>query len=332
MKISRKIVISVVIGITILLAVAIIVPVVFYYKQKTIIYDDPIIIWSDEDFALYDFPGTGNEQDPYVLENLRINTTLETGIFIKYTSKYFIVRNCHIAAQSIGIHLDSITSGTAIVANNTIVDYEHAGILIERTNQITIANNLCYENRNEVKSSGIHLYYSDFATIKDNFCSDNHVGLSIETSHGGFIYNNTIYRNDLHGIRFYQSTNSTILYNKISINIFGIVMYHNSNSNTFSYNLIQYCILGGIWINPWLNPQEPLPSYNVFHHNSFMENLVAVGAYQAVDNGYNNTWFDVKTNEGNWYSDYIGFGSYLIQGTAYAEDPYPLDFRPVCLK
>ena len=78
-----------------------------------------------------------------------------------------------------------------------------------------------------------------------------------------------------------------------------------------------------------MNPHEVPPSFNVFYHNSFIDNTAVVGALQVEDNGYNNTWYDVNTNEGNYYSDYIGFGSYPIPGTAYTEDPYPLDSRLV---
>ncbi len=49
-----------------------------------------------------------------------------------------------------------------------------------------------------------------------------------------------------------------------------------------------------------------------------------IGGSQAVDYGSNNVWYDVTTNEGNWWiGDWYG-GPYAIAGTAGSTDPYPL--------
>lgn len=60
---------------------------------------------------------------------------------------------------------------------------------------------------------------------------------------------------------------------------------------------------------------------NLIHHNDFFENSVSS---QALDDGYNNQWYDDSTNEGNYWSDWICTGDYLIDGSAAFVDPYPL--------
>ena len=64
---------------------------------------DPIEITSDSDFEA--FPGLGTETDPYIIENYYITTNSGSGIIIRDTTKYFIVRNCHIDAENDGIFM-----------------------------------------------------------------------------------------------------------------------------------------------------------------------------------------------------------------------------------
>lgn len=60
---------------------------------------------------------------------------------------------------------------------------------------------------------------------------------------------------------------------------------------------------------------------NTIHHNSFVDNTEQC----TNDNWINNQWYDSKTNEGNYWSDYNGTGDYIIGGSAGARDPFPLD-------
>ena len=62
---------------------------------------------------------------------------------------------------------------------------------------------------------------------------------------------------------------------------------------------------------------------NIIHHNTFIDNKIG-DASQAYDDGFNNTWYDVTTNEGNWWSDWFGTPEYSIDGSATSTDPYPL--------
>ena len=69
--------------------------------------------------------------------------------------------------------------------------------------------------------------------------------------------------------------------------------------------------------------------HNVIHHNYFIDNNYDASASsisQASDNGFNNTWFDINTFEGNWWSEEVD--NYRIAGTAGSTDPFPLNAPP----
>ncbi len=52
---------------------------------------DPLYITHDSDFQRYGFPGSGTEDDPYIIENLLIGSDAPS-LVISYVSAYFVVR------------------------------------------------------------------------------------------------------------------------------------------------------------------------------------------------------------------------------------------------
>ena len=323
MKLNRKTVITSSIGFVLIVATAIIVPIVLHYKLDTFT-EDPIIIWSDQDFLLYEFPGEGTEDNPYIIENYNINTTAEKGIHIRNTTKYFIIRYCYVEAESEGIYIDKIASGTGIIRNVTCINNQ-IGIRIERSDNLEIINCILEEN----KEHGIFVFSSNSTLIDNNIIQENHQGMKIEQSHQTKIQNNLIFKNSRLGIRFYRSVNCTVVYNRIILNFLGIALLDATKSSIITYNLIRDNILGGIWIFGAIVYDGEESSNNVIHHNSFIDNAVVSGAHQALDDGCNNTWFDIISSEGNYWSDYLGSGTYSIYGSAYSIDLYPLEVQPL---
>ena len=61
--------------------------------------------------------------------------------------------------------------------------------------------------------------------------------------------------------------------------------------------------------------------FTIIHHNIFINNGATV---QAYDEGTDNIWYDIETNEGNYWSEWSGTGEYLIDGSSGSIDPYPL--------
>ncbi len=89
---------------------SIVVPVTLHFltKKDNLIehkHEAVIIIMNDWDFKNYNFTGEGSESNPYVIENYNITTTKDYAIYISSTSKYFIIRNCNLAANFTGIYI-----------------------------------------------------------------------------------------------------------------------------------------------------------------------------------------------------------------------------------
>ncbi|GAI55750.1 unnamed protein product, partial [marine sediment metagenome] len=138
---------------------------------SSLIPHDPISITSDNDFEV--FPGTGTIEDPYIIEGYNI-TTEYAGIYIRGTTKYFVISNCYIDAGDYGIYIWNIANGTATVINNTCNNNKY-GIWFDSSGNSTIANNTCSNN----DGYGIYLYFSGSSTITNNTCSNNKYGIYI---------------------------------------------------------------------------------------------------------------------------------------------------------
>ena len=175
---------------------------------------DPIIIQYDGPFITYGFPGSGTEEDPYIIENYNITTSENTGILIMYTTKHFVVRNCLINALSIGIYLDITASNTGIIENNTIID----------------------------NSIGISLYYSAPCTILNNTFSNNYYGITTDHSEASLIANNTFIENNYYGIKSSSLSSSTIVNNTFIRD--GILINEDTAEYYDDYTLIDNTLNG----------------------------------------------------------------------------------------
>jgi parallel beta-helix repeat protein len=167
----------------------------------------------------------------------------------------------------------------------------------------TIANNTSWgmyifnSNFTEVKGceiqnnerSGIHLEHSNHALIEENTVSDNlGSGIYLQYSNNCSISNNSLLRNS-YGTSFYASKNNSVIDNVISFNtLFGVRIGDGSEQNRIYGNDIGW-------------------------------NIVA----NAHDGSGNNFW-DNGIDEGNRWSDYLGFGVYEID--YYGIDNYPSSF------
>jgi hypothetical protein len=65
-------------------------------------------------------------------------------------------------------------------------------------------------------------------------------------------------------------------------------------------------------------------NYNTIFYNSFINNFLE-GKSQAKDDGLKNVWYNETLQEGNYWSDWWGYFSYNIDGSAKSYDPYPSD-------
>ncbi len=164
---------------------------------------------------------------------------------------------------------------------------------------------------------GLTLRWCDKATLINNTCNNNFGGICLRDSLSTTIFNNTCSFNDKSGITLWFCSNSTFINNTCNFNGYNGINLYYSNSCLITYNLLQENDEYGIFISDMSHD-------NTIHKNNFVENYPK-GSSQAYDDGTNNIWFDVEAKKGNIWSDWSGFGSYSIDGSAGSEDLYPLE-------
>ena len=272
MKISRRTFIGICIGILIFLSTFITFYFIFVPKGYSI-KNKPIIIWQDDDFKNFDFLGDGSIDNPYLIDNFKIITDSKYSIFIFHTFKHFVIQNCHINGKEYGIYLDNIADGTATIKDNFCSGNE-IGIRISHSNNITITNNICSNNKG---TSGIGIFISDstYCNLTNNHCSFNEVnGIRLEESSFCYLYNNTCIEN----ISFSRTASGIVVFKSTNV----VLVNNTCNSNEEGY---------GIHIR--VSPHTILQN-NTCEENYLMGIYLEVSPYALI--------LDNKiTNNGPWY-------------------------------
>ncbi|MCG3220202.1 MAG: right-handed parallel beta-helix repeat-containing protein [Candidatus Heimdallarchaeota archaeon] len=299
-----------------------------------------IIESSIEDYLTYTIENNwvnGKEFGYYInLDKITLSEALFGQLFLVNCSEVKI-SNQIISNTSISLHIRWCEN--AILTNNTFTDNNYIGIYLYYSPRSTLTDNTCKRNR-----FGIYLDTSYDSTLNDNRCVNNSWnGIYIQDSENSFLVNNVCNNNNKNGIKLYFSSGSTVSDNicnnnywhgiylefssstTISHNIFinntgeGILL-SASDSCLITYNLLQENKLYGIGLFSG--------SVNIIHHNTFIDNnlkgTIEFVLSQARDNSASNTWYETSSNEGNYWSDWSGTGSYPIDGIAGSVDPYPL--------
>ncbi len=166
--------------------------------------------------------GTGTLGDPYIIENVTIKNS-NTGIFIRDSTKYFVIQNVTIFNVTIsGIRLNNVTNG--VLFDNNISSNDIYGIYLTGSKYNLIKENFISNNTN----NGILLTnLSNNNTIKENIIKNNtQHGISLEESSGNLIKGNTV-------------NNSTVM---------GISIALQSNNNTISENIVNNGLWDGIYL------------------------------------------------------------------------------------
>ncbi len=323
-----------------------------------------ITITSDQHFIGYGFPGTGTEEDPFIIENIILPyRSYHNGIVIINTTKHFVIQNCILNALLSGIFLENVAYGTATIKDNIFHDSD-IGMSVVRSDGVKILNNTCGQFNN----FGIILYYSNYSIVRNNTCYENiYRGItSVNSCFNRIEFNNCSYNFNV-GIVLDNDLNDFISSNICNHNFRGIVVDDTSNS-TVTNNLFCYNKDWGGWFGNWdsSNKNNLSITNNVFsftardgcrgdglksslitnntfsnntlyglvlysdtsdnqiHHNSFLGNNLE-GSSQALDHGKDNLWYDEETKEGNFWDDWTSRKPYPIDGGAEAEDKYPLN-------
>ncbi|MHA1910817.1 MAG: right-handed parallel beta-helix repeat-containing protein [Candidatus Kariarchaeaceae archaeon] len=311
---------------------------------------DPISITNDSELATLASSGTGIFGDPYIIENLYINTDLSHGIYITNTTKEFIIRNCFIDTGRVeghyGIFLYDVAAHTATLQNNTC-QYSIKGIYVKSSPETSIESNYCYWPywSDYHDTSGIEIYRSHNSVIYNNTCLLNRYGIKVILSDMIIIQNNQCNYNYGPGIMVQGSYNALIFNNVFSNNddyyyscaycpsslLYGIFLSNTSSSNIMDNELISNGFYG-VFI-------DTISSGNQIYSNRFIDNYVQWESYclyvgcdgesysQANDDGSDNLWFSTSDELGNYWSEFSDDDYYAINGIAGSYDEVPLNYN-----
>ncbi len=188
-----------------------------------------IVIESDLDFETHGFVGTGTENDPYLIEDIIINSTdmYSSGIYITGTSKHFIIRNCTIDVNVYAVEIYNIISGTAKIINNTIFSCYY-GISIELASGTLINNNTVAQYRYGPWPFGPVMIWPIIASIE---CKD---------SNNLVILNNNCTTGRDAGIHIDSCNYVDIIKTNCKYSLYGIILPRSSHISvincTFAYH------------------------------------------------------------------------------------------------
>ncbi|MCG3222656.1 MAG: right-handed parallel beta-helix repeat-containing protein [Candidatus Heimdallarchaeota archaeon] len=280
-------------------------------KLNSYIPHDPINIKNDANFTDYGFPGTGNKESPYRIENLYISSS-SIGISITTTSQYFVINNCFIQTDSeFSIFIENIKNETAIIKNNFVerqsYSFQRQGnVFVKNSAGCQILNNTSgYDEQVKLENSSfckIKLNrFSSFIAYKSPNCTieENIGGVLIEDSNYCLVAKNNIPENFIgsKGIQILNSSycflSENLIYNRSSREIktpsvqipvtyyyegYGIFIDHSSNCSIVDNSIINngYGIAAfGLNFSTFIGNIFSGNSRGgiVFHHNSF-NNLI----------------------------------------------------------
>lgn len=282
-----------------------------------------IEILSDNDFVSLNLTGSGTKDDPYLIENLSISTYDLHGIRVENVTKSFKITNCVISASFTVIRIFNCSSEMIIISNNTCIgtSSHSVGIFVADAPHIRLVSNTC---RNAY--SGIDLNDSPYSLIKSNILEENLIGIRVENnaSYSKFIQNQC--KNNYDGFHIANTENALFLNNLIYNNHNGFFLTSTNRefgskhcliTNNLFENNAGYAIILTAFLD------QDFTQNNEIYQNSFINNKQNQGS-QSKDNGINK-WYNESLKAGNYWTNWLGFGPYKIDGDGGSQDLYPLE-------
>ncbi len=259
-----------------------------------------------------------------------IRDNLENGIFLEGSSNNLVLRN-YIASNGDPDLLYSITRGEISFKIGAVTNGH--GVFLDPTSENVIRENVIENN----VANGVHLYLSDHTEVSNNEISGNANGIALEDSNENNITLNTIFENGAesekrqaeypflkfslqavtngHGVFLDPSDYNIIEGNNIFSNTGNGIFLVDSDNTKIYHNVLSVNMLYGVNIDSASG--DTVVSSNDFFENKYPENLEP--GSQAKDDGQHNDF------DHNYWSDWIGEGSYPIDGVAGNVDANPAD-------
>jgi len=294
----------------------------------------------------------------FVIRNCTISGN--AGIYlqkVKTGTAEIINNTITVLPESYGIGLES-APGTEIKQNKIQgeTDKQMLGINIFSSPDCLIAENTLQNLFHGIEIWGI----SDNAVIRDNYCENCDIGIFLDARnwysypegfHEGSLENMLVEANECFKNKFGiyllgEVSQTTLTQNNCSFNTLVAIELHSCSEITLMENVFHNNTMGLTLIyatsvtvkeNLFRNSLDYAinATYSTgsnFYWNNFYNNNIngqALNHTQAFDNNSEtnpaeqNNWYNVQQSEGNYWDDWSGVGSYLIEGGE-NKDLYPL--------
>ncbi len=269
--------------------------------------------------------------DGSVFEN---NESYDDAIFL-YESTGCLIENNQIFNNGINVHgwdkehllsqnfsnnfVNDKKFGYFTELENTIIDsVEYGQLYLIGCVNVTIVN----QNISNTTFCLFSIYCTNLVIENSTFSFNKKNAIEIRHTNQLKVVDCTISYNAHSAFYSWNCTNSSIERNLVYLNKnSGLHLWYSHNFSIIN-NLFQQN--GGPGINLFAS------SYNHIHHNSFYNNSLeeTINAYDYKQyNWYNsnNTWYDIFTNEGNYWDNANETGSYQIPGNYFSYDFHPLE-------
>ncbi|MHA1955261.1 MAG: right-handed parallel beta-helix repeat-containing protein [Candidatus Heimdallarchaeaceae archaeon] len=292
------------------------------------------------------------------LNAIRINNIEENSAFIKDNHFYVIWQSVWDSPEGNG-GIEIRNTNRVTIENNSFEKYSNVDfyyiLTIYNSHNIIFENNSCEEGWLDIEKSSeilvignlfeefwywedLHYlnftnnvfkgtyWYLEFLNCTYSIFNGNtfHQRVDLRRSSFTVFINNKIDKmNDSSGLiiddsSYVDISNNTLIYTgEIYTYGTGIALTRGSSNCTIQLNEIYNFPYNGLWINEDSN-------FNTIFHNSFFDNFITNSSSQAYDEGDGNIWYNSYILEGNYWSN-LGLNiTYVIDGSAGAEDLYPL--------
>lgn len=196
-------------------------------KPETSIYEDPSAAgyFIDDSNPDYNWSktaaekdwcyGSGTWNDPYIIENLTFNGGKNRGLVIRYSTKFFIIRNCSFSGAfdesgfaGAGIYVFNVDNGK--IQNNTCSNNDY-GMDANQCDNLTISENVFNDNTDY----GLRFGQGDHNNISGNIFKRNMYGLSLSSINYNNITSNII-EDCRYGLQFSGQNNNILTQNNMT--------------------------------------------------------------------------------------------------------------------
>ncbi len=232
-------------------------------------------------------------------------TTCDLNGLFSYHSSNITISNCNIKNnEKHGIHFN-YTCNDNTLTNNNISKNDKNGIYLNDYSKRNIINqNSLYQNCEDAVGkytyAAIRVENSSINTIGNNNIINNYFYGIMVVGDSNIIHNNSINRNDKHGIFLFGDNNNNIRDNDIESNTYSGIRAYNSTSNIITKNEISsnnkgvylnyYSTDNEIWNNYFhdntVNAYDISPNSNIWNKSSYIGNNIVNGNTQNVAGNY----------------------------------------------